>query len=163
MVKADWLEMRGALLRQLRGVLERDGWEDDIGGYEYLRYRKGGWYSESVLSGMKRTGGLAISCVITPYRGSGLSITGYWVTFRIPLKTYPRPGERCKLRRFRTTIDKGINEAMVLSKIESLFGDEKILIAQTTHAEQLSLRDEQREPALAREYDHSEQLRKLVE
>ena len=115
----DWLETRGKLLRQLRGVLERDGWEEDIGGYEYLRYRKGGWYPEGSLV---RTGGLALGCGITPYRGgSGVSITGYWVTFLRPFETYPRPGERCKLRRFRAGIDQDISEDKVLSKLEALF------------------------------------------
>lgn len=116
-----WLETRGKLLRQLRRVLEQNGWEDDIGGYEYLRYRKGGWYPKGALI---RTGGLAIGCRITPYHGSSrLRITGYWVTLRIPLKVYPRAGERCKLRRFRTAIDQDINETRVLSKIEELFGE----------------------------------------
>lgn len=117
-----WLERRGELLRELRRVLERNGWEDDVGGYEYLRYRKGGWYPKG---GLKLKGGLAIGCVITPYHDStGLSITGYWVTFRIPFTVEPRPGERCKLRRFRTTIGEDINEEMVISKIKDLFGDE---------------------------------------
>ncbi len=117
-----WLETRGALLRQLSGVLERNGWEKDVGGYEYLRYRKGGWYPKG---GLVRIGGLPISCIITPYRDLGRpSITGYWVTFTEPLKHHPRRGERTKLRRFRTPIDEGINEAIVLSKIESLFADE---------------------------------------
>lgn len=150
-----WLETRGKLLRQLRGVLERNGWEDDIGGYEYLRYRKGGWYPEGEL---KRKGGLAISCTITPYHEQGRpTMAGYWITLYMPMQSHPKPGQRAKLRRFRTAIDKDIDEEMVLSKIESLF--ETI----ARHTEPLSLRDEQREPAPAREYERNEQLGKLVE
>lgn len=117
-----WLETRGKLLRQLREVLEKNGWEPDVSNYEFLRYRKGGWYPKGSLI---RIGGLPIACMITPYHdGSRPSITGYWVTFRIPFKTFPRPGERCKLRQFRTAIDKDINEARVFLKIEDLFGCE---------------------------------------
>lgn len=113
-----WLEARGALLRQLRGVLEGDGWEADVGGYEYLRYRKGGQYPKG---GLVRTGGLAICCTITPWYGSGLSVTGYWITFVIPSKVDWKLGQRNRLRRFRTPIDEDINEVKVLAKIDDLF------------------------------------------
>lgn len=105
-----WLETRGELLRQLRRVLEQDGWERMVTSYAYIKYSKGA---------------RQVSCRILPYHKRGRpSIVGYWTTFRIPFDREPRPGERAKLRRFRTAIDKGINEAMVLSKIENLFGDE---------------------------------------
>ncbi len=117
-----WLETRGVLLRQLRGVLEWNGWEADVGGYEYLRYRKGGWYPKG---GLIRTGGLAVSCTITPYHSGGRpTITGYWVTLTMPLKDHPKSGERAKLRRFRTLIDEGIDEVKVLAKLDDLFGKE---------------------------------------
>ena len=117
-----WLETRGKLLHQLRGVLEKNGWEPDVSNYEYLRYRKGGWYPKGSLI---RTGGLAIHCVITPYHNGGRpSITGYWITFRKPMKSQSRPGQRPKLRRFKAELDQGIQEEMVLSKIESLFGSD---------------------------------------
>lgn len=102
-----WLETRGALLRQLREVLERDGWEAMITSYEYKKYSKA-----------ERQ----VSCKIAPYHDKGRpTMTGYWVTFILPLTRHPRPGERNKIRRFRTPIDEGINETIVLSKIESLF------------------------------------------
>ena len=112
-----WLETRGALLRQLRGVLERNGWEADVGGYEYLRYRKGGSKGR-----FRPTGGLSIGCTITPYRDRH-RITGYWVTVIIPLMDHPLSGERPKLRRFRTPIDEGINEATVLAKLNDIFDE----------------------------------------
>lgn len=112
-----WLGIRGKLLRQLRKVLEQDGWEEDVGGYACLRYRKG-----RVSYKPWNKGGVAISCMITPYRGGpGPAITGYWVTFRIPLKHHPKSGERAKLRRFRTAYSDSIKEARVLSKIKDLF------------------------------------------
>ena len=115
-----WFETRGALLRQLRGVLEWNGWEDDVGNYEYLAYRKGGWYPKDSLM---RTGGVMLNCTITPCRpGSRPTITGYWVNFRNPIK---KPDKRRKLRRFRTPIGEGINEAKVLSKLDDLFKETK--------------------------------------
>lgn len=111
-----WLEARGALLRQLRGVLERDGWYDDVGGYEYLRYRKGGAPGK-----MFNKGGIAIGCTVTPCYGSCLATTGYWVTLTIPSEAEWRPEQRVKLRRFRTPIDEDINEVKVLAKIDDLF------------------------------------------
>jgi hypothetical protein len=101
-----WFERRGMLLRQLKHILEQNGWKPNITSYEFLRYHKGEQ---------------SISCRIDPYYGSRPTMTEYWVTFKIPLKDHPRSGERAKLRRFRTPIDKGINEAIVLSKIEDLF------------------------------------------
>ncbi len=103
-----WLETRGALIRQLRGVLERDGWEAMVSGYDFIKYQK-----------PRRI----VTMYITPYRFTVQpNIVAYWVTFIIPFKRYPRPGERNKLRRFRTPINEDINETMVLSKIEDLFG-----------------------------------------
>ncbi len=116
-----WLETRGKLRPQLRAVLESNGWEADVSSYEYLRYRKGGWYPKG---GLIRTGGLTISCTITlAYNKLESAPTGYWITLSRPMKSW-RPGKRPILRRFKAKLDQDISEEKVLSKIESLYNHE---------------------------------------